>query len=320
MEETKSLEKLDSKKKTLISNSDITYDKLQSLEEDFSKPTSSFNNNFQKMNDSEGENVGFELIKLENNEDKQQKKDLVIETQNFLASNYENLINTKHDSPFKTVKKFLSFWTILSIFLAAVIIIYFIFNIWVTTIILEKNQSSNIDLNQPSLTFKEKLVNYYSKKENMLFGDYYANFFMSVAGLMLILYSTIILIIENKFLENWRRPIHKEILKYIYIIYQGTYFFGTFIQIKIYNYERDYKEMSDTKIEDDDKRNYNDWKYFFIFLVILCFIVKLAFCYGHFLCYRTCEKMKIEKINMLEDILKRNKFEDEEQKQDVIKN
>ena len=304
------LEKIYSKKKPVISRPDMTYDRLQILEEEFNKPSSSLIPEFPYNDDVIEESTGFELMTLYKDDLPQkfhQTKDIIIETQSFLATRSENLINTKYESPFKTVKKFLSLWIFLSILSAVVIITYFIINIWVTAIIL-KNNSSSLQ------TVENKLVDYYSKRENMIFGDYYANLFINLAGLILIFYSSITLIIENMMTTNWKGPISKEIIKYAYMVFLGVYFFGTLIQIKIYDYERGYTEINSSKIE-DNKRN---WKYLFNFLVISCFIVKWAFLYGHFLCFRTSEKMKIIKLKMLEEIIDTTKFQNKEQKQSII--
>ena len=305
------LEKIYSKKKPVISRPDMTYDRLQILDEEFNKPSSSLVPEFPYNDDLMEENTGFELMTLYDKDDLPQKfhqtKDIIIETQSFLATKSENLINTKYESPFKTVKKFLLLWTFLSILSAIVIITYFIIDIWVIAIIL-KNNSSSLP------TVENKLINYYSKTENMIFSDYYANLFISLAGLILIFYSNVILIIENMMTNNWKGPISKEKIKYAYIIFLGVYFFGTLFQIKIYDYERGYEEINSSKIE-DNKRN---WKYLFDFLVILCFIVKWAFFYGHFFCFRTSEKMKIIKLKMLEEIIDTTKFQNKEQKQPII--
>jgi len=91
------------------------------------------------------------------------------------------------------------------------------------------------------------------------------------------------------------------------------------VQMKIFHYETDYKEMSsDEAVSDEERQTYKYWKYFFVFLIVACFALKLLFCYGNFWCYRKCEKLKLVQAERFQEVVDMTRFETQEHEKGVM--
>ena len=141
------------------------------------------------------------------------------------------------------------------------------------------------------------LMNAFQHMENLLFINIYMNLILYIIGATTIMYSLIILLIENDEPWKWMRNIHKKIAKYSYIAYMLGFTIGALIQSVF------------IVINPRDKSIQKGLGFY------LQTIVKGVMFYYNMLCFMKCEKFKYVQAEIFKDTmeLKRLKLDQEEQ-------
>lgn len=122
-------------------------------------------------------------------------------------------------------RKYKIYWKIFTILLAFGLAGY----LGVEVFVLNELVKGKTSRQEKSRTI-QYFMDSFAKNENVLYTNIYMNMIVFIFGMIAIVYSAIILIVEYDQPWKWMRGIHKKIARYLYLIFLFTYLLGGLVQ------------------------------------------------------------------------------------------
>lgn len=204
----------------------------------------------------------------------------IISTNNTVGQKLHPSISRVHSKTYRTSRRYKAYWKIFTVITSLILAGYLGVEVYSLNALAQGKSVE--DESNPTV---KHLMEGFSQLENLLFVNLYLNLIAYLIGMIIVLYSVILVLIENDQPWKWLKGRHRKIARWGYLLFMICYVIGGLIQMGFVLANRQDKTI---------KGGLN----FFVYTIIRGIVFYFNMC-----CFRKIEKFKFVQTEVFKDAI-----------------